>query len=163
MHIQLQASVPTFFIDVIRVSLISTAWCTNNSNCLKPEDLRTYWIAYIPFLDHYLNRIDSLHYALFSTLLPQPLNYSYSFNLRKYGLKLQLKQKIRTTKQKNYIGGVYCCSSCHANILIWDQLKVQVLQNDCKSNNCFQQCKLITHTLTRPSTEWNEPAIDSSI
>lgn len=54
---------------------------------------------------------------------------------------------------------MYCCSSSHANGLVRNQLKVHVLQKDRKSNNGFQQCELITNTLPRPATEWNESVV----
>lgn len=58
--------------------------------------------------------------------------------------------------RKRYVCCMYCCSSSHANGLVRNQLKVHVLQKDRESNNSFQQSELITNTLTRPATEWNE-------
>jgi hypothetical protein len=37
-----------------------------------------------------------------------------------------------------------------------------MLNKDCKSNNSFQQSKLITNTLSWPPTEWNEPTWNRS-
>jgi len=63
------------------------------------------------------------------------------------------------TRRKRYVCCMYCCSSSHANGLVRNQLKVHVLQKDGERNNSFQQSELITNTLTRPSTEWNEPVV----
>lgn len=54
---------------------------------------------------------------------------------------------------------MYSCSGGHPNGLIWNQLKVHVLQKYGKSNDSFKQGKLITNTLTGPSAEWNKSVL----
>ena len=78
--------------------------------------------------------------------------------LTQFRQRAECKQKSVSWEDERftYIGCVYGGSRCHANILIWDQLEVQVLQDDCESNNRFQQCKLIPDALPRSSTEWDK-------
>lgn len=80
-------------------------------------------------------------------------------DLKALVLSLLVRGLTNNIHRWHYIFCMYCCSSSHANVLIRNQLKVHVLQKDRKSNNSLQQSKLITNTLSGPTTEWNESVV----